>query len=127
MKSLPPVRSLLSLAVTSALMGTSFIVTHAAEADTTETGTASTSTVLTPAYSVSPTGLMIEITKSQPQALSQSLQTLQPAPVTDGGELLKSLNVFEARNKPRLMSCLMARTYMAAVRTVWTLPPHILP
>jgi len=92
MKSLPPVRSLLSLAVTSALMGTSFIVTHAAEADTTETGTASTSTVLTPAYSVSPTGLMIEITKSQPQALSQSLQTLQPAPVTDGGELLKSLN-----------------------------------
>lgn len=68
-----PVRSLLSLAVASALTGTPFAL---AQAETTTDN-----------------ALVIEITKGKPQqTLSQPLNEVQPAPVTDGGELLKSIN-----------------------------------
>lgn len=76
-----PARSLLSLAITAALTGTPFYLTYA------ET------TPPTSPVKASESGLVIEITKGQQQEiLSQSLESVQPAPVTDGGELLKSIN-----------------------------------
>lgn len=76
-----PSRSLLSLAITAALAGTPFSLTYAATSDNTS------------AQKPSESGLVIEITKGQQQEnLSQPLNTVQPAPVTDGGELLKSIN-----------------------------------
>lgn len=76
-----PARSLLSLAITAALAGSPFSLAYAETSDNT----------LAPQASES--GLVIEITRGQQQEnLSQSLESVQPAPVTDGGELLKSLN-----------------------------------
>lgn len=71
-----PARSLLSLAITFALAGTPFSLAYAENLnDQTESG------------------LVIEITRGQQQQnLSQPLNSIQPAPVTDGGELLKSVN-----------------------------------
>ncbi|MFG1491574.1 TonB-dependent receptor plug domain-containing protein, partial [Oceanospirillum sp. HFRX-1_2] len=76
-----PARTLLSLAITAALTGTPFSLAYA------ETGTQ------TSPVEASESGLVIEITRGQQQEnLSQPLESVQPAPVTDGGELLKSLN-----------------------------------
>ncbi len=76
-----PARSLLSLAITAALTGTPFSLAYA------ET------TPQTSPVKASESGLVIEITRGkQQEILSQSLESVQPAPVTDGGELLKSIN-----------------------------------